>query len=340
MSKSTGSKTKKGKGIDIGTMNIVSAVQFSDGVAYNRIRDAFLDVPLQAKKMLKLHDNVSYIEDGDHLLIVGDQALDLASVFGRTARRPLQDGLINPNEIGSIDVLAYMLKQVLGSPSVENEVCYYSIPANPIDDQSKNVVYHKGVFGKILKQLGYEPYPSNEAESIVFSNCAQNGFTGLAFSFGSGMTNIALVINTICCIEFSIARGGDWIDKGVATSTGTNQARATKIKESGVDLNKPKNRVEEAISFYYRELIQYSLDWVAKKFVSSQSQFNLDQELPIIVSGGTSMPIGFVEFFQKVFDKKRRRFPLEISEIRHATDPLNAVAQGMLIQAMQEYDDQ
>ena len=328
----------KGKGIDIGTMNIVSATQNQDGVSYKRIRDAFLDVPVQAKKMLRLHENVSYIEDDDHILIVGDQALDLASVFGRTARRPLQDGLINPNEIGSVDVLAYMLKQVLGAPTVENEACYYSIPANPIDDPSKNVVYHKGVFGKILEQLGYEPFPSNEAEAVVFSNCASEGFTGLAFSFGSGMTNVALVVNTISCIEFSVARGGDWIDKGVATSTGTNQARATKIKESGVDLNNPQNRVEEAISFYYRELIQYSLDWVAKRFVATQAQFNLDQPLPIIVSGGTSMAKGFVEFFQQVFDKKKRRFPMEISEIRHATDPLNAVAQGMLIQALQEYE--
>jgi hypothetical protein len=329
---------KKGKGIDIGTMNIVSAVQNGDQVSYNRIRDAFLDVPLQAKKMLKLHDNVSYIEDDEHLLIVGDQAMDLASVFGRTARRPLQDGLINPNEIGSIDVLAYMLKQVLGTPTVEKEACYYSIPADPIDDPTRNVVYHKGVFGKILTQLGYTPYASNEAEAIVFSNCASEGFTGLAFSFGSGMTNVALVVNTICCLEFSVARGGDWIDKGVATSTGTNQARATQIKESGVDLNNPTNRVEEAISFYYKELIQYSLDWVAKKFVLTQSQFNLDTEIPIIVSGGTSKAQGFVEFFQQVFEQKKRRFPLNISEIRHATDPLNAVAQGMLIQALQEYD--
>lgn len=328
---------KKGKGIDIGTMNIVSATQ-GDTTSFKRIRDAFLDVPIQAKKMLKLHDNVSYIEDEEHLLIIGDQAMELASVFGRTARRPLQDGLINPHEIGSIDVLGYMLKQVLGEPSVENEACYYSIPANPIDEPHRNVVYHKGVFGKIIEQLGYTAYPSNEAEAIVFSNCAKESFTGLAFSFGSGMTNIALVVNTICCLEFSVARGGDWIDKGVATSTGINQARATQIKESGIDLNNPTNRIEEAISFYYRELIQYSLDWVTKRFIGSQSQFNLDKEISIVVSGGTSMATGFVEFFQQVFDKKRRRFPIEISEIRHATDPLNAVAQGMLIQALQEYD--
>jgi hypothetical protein len=330
----------KGKGIDIGTMNIVSAIQDQKGkIEYKRIRDAFLDVPINAKKMLKLHDGVSFIEDDEHLLILGDQALEMASVFGRKARRPLQDGLINPNEIGSIDVLAYMLKQVLGEPSCKGEVCYYSIPADPIDQPNRNVIYHKGVFERILTQIGYEAYPSNEAEAIVFSNCTKEGFSGLAFSFGSGMTNVSLVLNTIGCLSFSLARGGDWIDSGVSHSTGTNQARVTQIKESGFDLNNPKDRVEEALSFYYKELIQYSLDWVAKKFLQSQNHFGLDKPIPIVVSGGTSKPDGFVEFFKSVFDRKKKRFPIEISEIRQATDPLNAVAQGMLIQAIQEHEE-
>jgi len=58
--------------------------------------------------------------------------------------------------------------------------------------------------------------------------------------------------------------------------------------------------------------------------------------LPIIVSGGTSLAGNFVEFFAEVFDKKADKFPFEVSEIRHADDPLNAVAIGLLIQAMQE----
>jgi hypothetical protein len=40
--------------------------------------------------------------------------------------------------------------------------------------------------------------------------------------------------------------------------------------------------------------------------------------------------------FKSVFDRKRKRFPVEVSEVRAATDPLNAVANGLLVQAMQE----
>ena len=46
-----------------------------------------------------------------------------------------------------------------------------------------------------------------------------------------------------------------------------------------------------------------------------------------------------MDFFTKVFEKKRKKFPIDICEIRQAGDPLNAVAHGMLVQAMQEYDD-
>ena len=43
-------------GLDIGTMNIVSARQNKEGkIVTKRIRDAFVDLPISAKKMLKLN---------------------------------------------------------------------------------------------------------------------------------------------------------------------------------------------------------------------------------------------------------------------------------------------
>ena len=59
-------------GLDIGTMNIVSARQDGDKVITKRIRDAFIDVPKSAKKMLKL-SKTSYIEHEEELLIIGAQ---------------------------------------------------------------------------------------------------------------------------------------------------------------------------------------------------------------------------------------------------------------------------
>ena len=334
----TPQKVIRGVGLDIGTMNLVSARRGGSGVETRRMRDAFLDLPPNAKKMLKL-SNTSFVDRGDEIFILGDAALETANIFGQEARRPLSAGLVSPNEIDSLEVLGLLVKNVLGEPKTENEVCYFSIPAAPIDKPGQDVIYHRGVFERIVTECGYEANASNEAMAIIYSETAKDGFSGIALSFGSGMTNIALAVNTIEGLSFSVARGGDWIDNGAAKSMGSTSARICALKEQGIDLTNPQGREQEAISFYYKALIEYALDHIAQQFLAIQSKFALPKPIPMIVSGGTSLAGGFMEFFTDVFEKKRHKFPIEVSEIRHAGDPLNAVAHGMLVQAMQEYDE-
>ena len=160
-----------------------------------------------------------------------------------------------------------------------------------------------------------------------------------ALSCGVFVHNCALAMNTIEGLTFSVGRGGDWIDSGAAKSVGSTQARICALKEKGIDLNNPQGRDQEALAFYYKNLIEYVIDQIALQFKSIEGKFSLPKPVPIIISGGTSKPTGFVEFFTKLFDKKRKRFPIEVSEIRAASDPLNAVAYGLLVQALQEYAD-
>lgn len=327
-----------GVGLDIGTMNLVAARRRAEGVTHNRMRDVFLDLPPSAKKMLKL-SKTSFVERADDVLILGDAALQTANVFGKEARRPLSAGLISSGEMEAMEVLGLMIKQILGEPRTPGEHCYFSVPAAPIDRPDRDVVYHKGVFERIVTECGYTGTPSNEAMAIVYSECANDGFSGIALSFGSGMTNVALAINTIEGLSFSVARGGDWIDSGAASSVGSTQARICAIKEKGVDLLKPVSREQEAISFYYKELVRYALDQIALRFEQIRGQFELQQAIPLIVSGGTSKAGSFLDLFKQEFERRRKKFPVEVSEIRMASDPLNAVANGMLTQAMLEHED-
>ena len=86
-------------------------------------------------------------------------------------------------------------------------------------------------------------------------------------------------------------------------------------------------------------LSPYAIDNIAKQFNLIKNQFALPKPIPIVVSGGTSLAGGFMGIFEEVFNKKKKRFPIEITEVRHASDPFNAVAHGMFIQAVQEYDE-
>jgi len=333
----TKDKLQRGIGLDVGTMNLVSARRTSGKkVETRRVRDAFLDLDASAEKMLKL-SGVNYIKRDEEIVIIGDAAMETANIFGREARRPMAQGLISAGEIDALEILAVMVKNVLGAPREENEVCFFSVPAAPVDDPSRDVIYHQGVFERIVEECGYEAFPSNEAMAIIFAETASEGFSGLAISFGSGMVNVALAINTIEGMSFSLARSGDWIAARAAKAVGTTQARMCALKEKGINLMDPKGREEEALALYYKSLIDYCLKNIAAEFKKIEGRFVLPKAIPLVVSGGTSMAGGFLEFFTHVFEKKRKRFPIEISEVRQAAEPLNSVAHGLLLQANQEY---
>ena len=324
-----------GVGIDIGTMNLVSARKYGDTVRTKRMRDAFLDLDSELKNMLEMSD-MSYIEYDDQILVLGDPAFELAkmNVIDRDVRRPLSRGLISSEEVDALEVLSILIENVVGEPVEEGEVCCYSVPADPIDMDRDNT-YHESVFERLLDELGYEPVSGNEAMAIIYSECADTGFSGISLSFGAGMVNAAMAYKTISTLEFSVGRGGDWIDEKTAKAVNSTPSKICSMKESGVDISDPTSRNEEALSVYYKSLINDALDLVTKKFKESQSDVDLSEELPIVVSGGTSLVGGFLPFFKDVFAEREDDFPIEVSEIRQADDPMEAVAQGLLVQAMQ-----
>ncbi len=326
-----------GVGLDIGTMNVVSARRGAKGIESRRVRDAFLDLDPSAKRMLKL-SGVDFFERNGELLIVGDKALEIANVFGKEARRPLSQGLLAAGEIDALEVLGLLVKQVLGEPAEAGEACYYSVPAAPVDAMDRDVIYHSGVLGRIVTECGFRAVPSNEAMAVIFNETAKDGFSGVGISFGSGMTNVALAVNTIEGMAFSVARGGDWIDAGAAKAVGSTSARMCALKEGGLDLTKPVGREQEALVVYYKSLIEYTLDNIAAQFSRVRGQFAVPRPIPIVVAGGTSLADGFLDFFKSVLETRRKKIPFEVSEVRHAKDPLGAIAQGLLLQAIQEYE--
>jgi len=324
-----------GIGVDCGTMNFVAARRNSGQVEYKRIRDAFIDLPIEHKRMLKI-SNTSYMELDGKLLVLGDEAMATANLFNREARRPLSGGLVSSREFDAQQVIALLLKQISGDPEIPNEKCAYSVPAAAIDVQGSDVTYHSLILSKIFKELGYNPDPVNEALAIIFAECATSNFSGLGISYGSGMTNVCLSYNAMSALEFSLGRGGDWIDNGAAKAVGTTSAKMCSIKESGIDITSAKTREEEAIALYVSSLIDYTIDSIARQFVRAKGELLVPKPIPIVVSGGTSLAGGFLKKFQERFELHRSTFPIQISEIRAASDPLQAVAAGLLIYSTME----
>jgi len=124
----------------------------------------------------------------------------------------------------------------------------------------------------------------------------------------------------------------------VANVLGIKPAKAALLKEKGVDLMKPKNREEDAIAIYYRNLIQYNITNIAERFKSAENMPSFGDPISIVFSGGTSMAGNFIELVKDVF--KKLDFPIPVKDVRMAKDPFNATAKGALVAAQLEMSSQ
>jgi hypothetical protein len=329
------------KGLDIGTCWLVAASQDDDNqIQIKSIRDAFIDLENDpsVRTMLSM-SKISFIEAGDKLYVVGDSAVTLANIFKRDVRRPLSKGVLSPGEEEAEKILLVLIENILGRVRVEGEICYYSVPGNPAD-RSLDIVYHKAMLSKIISQLGYTPVSMLESSAIVYSNCAPEQFSAISISAGAGMLNVALLFQTVVGMAFSIVNSGDWIDESVARATGSSPGRVQAIKERGLNLmdpteGDPKNlREREALVIYYKSLILRVLDSIKAEFEKHKGNIDLPFAVPLILSGGTSLPKGFKDLFETGFNTIKNTFPIPISEVRLAKSPLNAVAEGLLVAAL------
>ena len=323
--------------IDVGTMNIVHAKQSGESAEISTIRNCYLPLEKEQVTMAEL-SNIDFVESDDSIFIIGNDAFNFSNIFGKAVKRPMAKGLISPDEIDSLDVLVLMLEKLCGKTT--DGKCIYSVPAPSIDAQN-NVTYHEGVFKRIFTDLGYYAESFNEAMAIIYSQCQEDQFTGLAFSFGAGMVNVCLAYKSVPVVSFSVARSGDWIDEQTAMSLGTVPNRITAIKERNTDLanfltgSKKERRIREAIVYYYREVIRYSLDQIKNKLVQSTDNLEMPESISVVISGGTSRATGFLTLFKEVLGEYD--FPFEIKDVRQAEDPLTAVAEGLLIKAISRF---
>lgn len=332
-------------GLDIGTMNVCSAKMNDSGKAeIKSMRNMFIEVDSSMVSKDELDNaNLDYVSievDGaEKCFIISEDCMKFSQIFGQNPSRPMSQGVISKKEIDAVPVMSAIIESVVGK--TDNGFCVFSVPASAVDNDTLKVTYHEKIFSQVLSKLGYESKPLSEGMGVIYSNCANEQYSGIGISWGCGMTNISVAYRGIQVFSFSVGRGGDYIDISVADSTDTAIPRVTGLKERKLNLIDPKKEAKnpkerlvlDALGFFYKDLISYVLKKFIQEFKKRSDVTNIDDEIPIIISGGTSMPEGFLDIFKDIFNKTTD-FPYSISEIRYAKDPLNAVALGNLTYAL------
>jgi hypothetical protein len=322
------------QGLDVGTMNILSARQEGDETVFVQQRNSFVEIDYSdmAEQMLSRSD-VLHIRKDDKVYIVGDDALNFANIFNEVTRRPMQAGILSSDEKSAIPMIKLITEQVVGEPMTPDELLFFSVPADPIDAEM-STLYHQKTVESLLGDMGYSPEPINEGMSVIYSELADREFTGLGVSFGAGMTNVCLAYYAVPVMKFSIARGGDWIDEKAAQATGTPVDKVTSTKEDdfALDFETDVGGVEGALSIYYDNLLDYVIENIIREVDEGDVEEGLD--VPVVVTGGTSSPDGFEELFAQRLDEAD--LPFSISGVRRADNPMYSVAQGALVAARSE----
>ena len=329
---------KRAVGVDIGTGFISCAERTGDNTEFRKVRDAFFKLnPSKflegsatnfGENMLK-SSGAHYVKVDDIIYVLGDDAFKFASLFHQECLRPMSQGVLNPKQPVSNLMVGELVKAVAGRPTSEDDVLYYCVPAEPIDADF-DVEYHKQILSGVFTDLGYKNINvMTEALAVVYSELASTQYTGIGMSFGAGMCNIVYSFMGMPVFAFSLSRGGDWIDSHAAQHTDETNNVVTSIKEKAdFSLYDNTSGIQRAISIYYESLLTYVVEQFKELYERTPKKQlpNVTEKMPIVIAGGTSLALGFVEKLRELITDD---FPVPISEVRHAEQPLFAVSNGL-----------
>ena len=329
-----------GAGLDVGTSYIVLSRNINGLVEYKDFRDAFYIIkpttPVATKMIEKGLAGKVFIKDNDgSFILLGKDAIEKAIERNDTAKRPMYKGVVSAKEKDAKRILSFILKEVAGQSQEKNEKIVFCVPAQPIDqeDEDFDVGYHEDVIKTILSEVGYDARSINEAEALCYAELENDDYTGIGISCGAGMTNVCVMLNGEPTVLFSTTKSGDWLDRMTSVATGETDSVVQIEKEAGgFKVGEPnENPVLSAMSSYYERLIEYTAKQLASALSNHKSLPKFKHPIKIVVAGGTSQANGYIESLKNKLDMVN--FPLVISEIKHADDPLHAVAKGCLIAA-------
>ncbi|MFN0084002.1 MAG: hypothetical protein ACKVX9_01310 [Blastocatellia bacterium] len=320
-------------GLDVGTSRIVMAGGQNGHKAQTQL-NAFVGVPFSKMTEAILQQNkMVYHRNGKELFVFGSDSERFASFFNAVPRRPMQLGVLNPQEPMGQQIIQAIIESIVPRARKSELLCF-SVPGKG-EGADSNLVYHEAILKSFLQSMGYEAKAVNEGLAVVFAELQNENFTGIGISCGGGMCNVCVAFLSVPMLTFSIPMAGDYIDTSVSNVVDEPITRVRLIKEESLDLSRqPKDKITSALHIYYEEVIASLVSKLREEFENSRQLPKLDRPMPIVISGGTAKPKGFLQKFEAAV--KSGGFPVQISDVRLATDPLTATARGCYIAAMSE----
>ena len=324
-------------GLDVGTSRIVAATSVDSGYLFKSQLNAFVTIPHSKMTVMTLErEGIPHTVRGNEIVVHGNESEKFADLMNTEIRRPMTRGVLDPKE----PVAVSMMQQIIESlTAVEDatgskpRVCF-TVPAAPLGAE-ESLTYHETTVRQLLEQLGYETRAVNEGLAVVYGELESTNYTGIGISCGGGLCNVCLSYLSVPVVSFSIAKAGDYIDSSAASITGERANHIRIVKEGSFHFNGFfADKVQQVISVYYDDMIKALVSGLKEAFSNARNMPKLNRPIPLVLSGGTALPPGFRDRFEKIF--KSSDVPVQLSEVRMAAKPLETAARGALIAALSE----
>lgn len=327
------SERELGMGLDIGTSRIVLARRVQGKFEFQAQLNAFVAIPFSklTHKVLK-KEGVPHKVRGREIVVYGNESPRFAELFHVETRRPMLNGVVNPGEPDSLELIRHIVTILVGGEHKLGCKLCYSLPA-PRLDASEDRQYHDAAVRQLLSEFGFELRSIDEGLAVVYSELEASNYTGVGISFGGGMCNVCLAYLSIPVVSFSLPKAGDFVDASAAAATGEVATRVRGLKEQSFALNgKAPDKVQRALTVYYGDMMRSLVGAMREAFSETRRLPKLDRPVPIVLSGGSALPENFRERFEALL--KESDFPIAISEVTLAPEPLNSTAKGALMAAL------
>jgi len=242
-------------------------------------------------------------------------------------------GILNPEESSSLTLVRQIVTLLTGETGKGQRLCF-SVPAPPLGS-GEEVNEHEKDLTNMLSKLGYDAHSITEGLAVVYGELENSNYTGIGVSCGGGLCNVCLAYLSVPVFSFSIPKAGDFIDTMASQSRGEPATRIRTIKEESFHFNGHfTNKIHQALSSAYEDMIQALVAAIKDQMASVQNMPKLNRPIPLVLSGGSAMPPGFRDRFEKSL--REVELPVAIAEVRMAPNPMVSTARGALVAALSE----
>jgi|SRR5579862_2388393 len=322
-------------GLDVGTSRIVVAQKAGEDYQFESQLNAFVSIPRsKITETVLERERIPHSPVAGAIIVHGNESEKFAGILNAEMRRPMSRGVLDAKEPESLRITREMITMMIGAGNRDKQKLCFTVPAAPLGAQD-SLTYHEATLRQLLVDLGYQPVSINEGLAVIYSELESSNYTGIGISLGGGLCNVCLAYLSVPVMSFSVPKAGDFIDSSAAAMIGERANRIRLTKEDSFHFNGFfADKMHQVIGVYYDDVMRSLVVALKEAFARTKDLPKFNRPVPMVLSGGTALPPGFRERFEKLLWEQD--FPIPVSEIRLAQNPLHSTAKGALVYALSD----